>query len=72
MVRLGANGLEDCAELAGRVEEVDTGRALKFRSEKELIEFLRGASYSPAEIQNALAEREKETTKNEKTGHSQN
>ena len=71
MVRLGANGSEEYAELAGRVEEVDTGRTLKFRSEKELIEFLRGASYSPAEIQNAIAEREKETTKNEKTGHSQ-
>jgi hypothetical protein len=72
VVRLGANGSEDCAELAGRVEEVDTGRTLKFRSEKELIEFLRRASCSPAEIQNALAEREKETTKNGKTGHSQN
>jgi hypothetical protein len=61
VVRLGVDGSEDCAELSGRVEEVDTGRTLKFRSEKELIEFLRRAS-SPVETQNAVAEREKETT----------
>jgi len=51
VVRLGVTGSEDCAELSGRVEEVDTGRALKFRSEKELIEFLRRASPAPIETQ---------------------
>ena len=61
MVRLGV-GSEDCAELSGRVEEVDTGRTLKFRSGKELIEFLRRASPSPVDM-NAVAERETETTK---------
>jgi hypothetical protein len=64
VVRLGVDGSEDCAELSGRVEEVDTGRTLKFRSEKELVEFLRRASSCPVETQNAVAEREKETTKN--------
>lgn len=62
MVQLGGDGSEHCAELAGRVEEVDTGRALKFRSEKELIEFLRRASCGPLEMQDAAAGREKETT----------
>jgi hypothetical protein len=62
VVRLGVRS-EDCAELSGRVEEVDTGRALKFRSERELIEFLRRASPGPVEVQNVVAEREKETTK---------
>ena len=62
VVRLGGDGSEDCAELSGRVEEVDTGRTLKFRSEKELIEFLRRASCGPFEMQSAAAEREKETT----------
>lgn len=66
VVRLGV-GSEDSAELSGRVEEVDTGRALKFRSGKELIEFLRRASPGPVEVQNevqkVVAEREKETTK---------
>jgi hypothetical protein len=66
VVRLGV-GSEDCAELSGRVEEVDTGRTLKFRSGKELIEFLRRASTGPVEVQNevqnVVAEREKETTK---------
>jgi len=47
VVRLGVDGSEDRAELSGRVEEVDTGRTLKFRSEKELIEFLRRASSRP-------------------------
>jgi hypothetical protein len=63
VVRLGVGGSEDCAELSGRVEEVDTGRTLKFRSGKELIEFLRRASPGPVEVPNVVAEREKETTK---------
>jgi len=63
VVRLGVDGSEDCAELSGRVEEVDTGRTLKFRSEKELIQFLRRASCGPVETQDGVAEREKETTK---------
>ena len=63
MVRLGVNGSEDWAELSGRVEEVDTGRTLKFRSEKELIEFLRRASPGPVGMQDVVAEREKETIK---------
>ncbi len=63
MVRLGVGGSEDCAELSGRVEEVDTGRTLKFRSDKELIQFLRRASSGLAEMQSVVAERGKETTK---------
>ena len=51
MVRLGVDGSEDCAELSGRVEEVDTGRTLKFRSGKELLEFLRRASPCPSETE---------------------
>lgn len=33
-------GTESGAELAGRVEEVDTGRAFRFRSGSELLRFL--------------------------------
>ena len=62
-MRLGVDGSENCAELSGRVEEVDTGRTLKFRSGKELIEFLRKASSAPIEMRDVAAEREKETTK---------
>lgn len=63
MVRLGVSGSEDLAELAGRVEEVDTGRTLHFRSEKELIQFLRKASVRPVEAQDAVAELVRETQK---------
>lgn len=38
VVQLGAQS-ED--EIVGRVEEVDTGRSLRFRSGKELLDFLK-------------------------------
>ena len=39
VVRLRVESLED--ELSGRVEEVDTGRTVRFQSGVELLEFLR-------------------------------
>ena len=39
VVRLRVESLED--ELSGRVEEVDTGRTVRFQSGEELLEFLR-------------------------------
>ena len=41
VVRLGAPEKQSRQELEGRIEEVDTGKSLRFHSGKELIEFLR-------------------------------
>ncbi len=41
VVRIGTHGQQDQEELMGRVEEVDSGRSLRFRSGEELLEFLR-------------------------------
>jgi hypothetical protein len=42
VVRLGAHEKPSREELEGRIEEVDTGRSLRFHSGEELIQFLRG------------------------------
>ena len=41
MVHLGAPEKQSRQELEGRIEEVDTGKSLRFHSGVELIEFLR-------------------------------
>ena len=41
VVCLGSQGEQSQEELEGRIEEVDSGKSLRFRSGKELIEFLR-------------------------------
>ena len=53
LVRMGAHGQQGHEELAGRVEEVDSGQSLRFRSGEELLEFLRKRQ------QDVVAEREK-------------
>jgi hypothetical protein len=42
VVRIGSHQDKSQEELEGRIEEVDTGRSIRFRSGEELIEFLRG------------------------------
>ena len=39
VVQIGAQG--DRGNLCGRVEEVDSGRSVRFRSGEELLEFMR-------------------------------
>ena len=41
MVHLGAPDKQSHEELEGRIEEVDTGKSLRFHSGGELIRFLR-------------------------------
>ena len=41
VVRLGSQGEQSHEELEGRIEEVDSGKSLRFHSGEELIEFLR-------------------------------
>ena len=41
VVCLGSQGEQSQEELEGRIEEVDSGRSLRFHSGEELIEFLR-------------------------------
>ena len=53
VVRIGAHEQQDREELAGLVEEVDSGRSQRFRSGEELLQFLRQRQ------QDALAELEK-------------
>lgn len=53
VVRIGAHEQQDLGELAGQVEEVDSGRSQRFRSGEELLQFLRRRQ------QDALAELEK-------------
>lgn len=53
VVRLGAHEKPSREELEGRIEEVDTGRSVRFRSGEELIQFLRGRQ------EDALTEPEK-------------
>jgi hypothetical protein len=54
LVRFGAHRQQDHEELAGRVEEVDSGRSLRFRSGDELLEFLRNRQ------QDVVTEQEKD------------
>ena len=54
VVRIGAHEQQDREELAGQVEEVDSGRSQRFQSGEELLEFLRRRQLD------ALAESEKE------------
>jgi hypothetical protein len=54
VVRLGAHRLQNQEEIAGRIEEVDSGRSQRFRSGEELLAFLR------ARQQDAGAESEEE------------
>ena len=42
VVCLGSQGEASQEELAGRIEEVDSGKSVLFHSGEELIEFLRG------------------------------
>lgn len=42
VVRLGTHEKQSREELVGRIEEVDTGKSLRFHSGEELIAFLRG------------------------------
>lgn len=53
VVCLGKQGKQSREELEGRIEEVDSGKSLRFHSGEELIEFLRNRQ------KNALTEREK-------------
>jgi hypothetical protein len=53
VVRIGAYAQQNREELAGQVEEVDSGRSQRFRSGEELLQFLRQRQ------QDALAELEK-------------
>ena len=53
VVCLGSQGEQSHKELEGRIEEVDSGKSLRFHSGEELIEFLRNRQ------KNALTEREK-------------
>ena len=41
VVCLGSKGEQSQEELEGRIEEVDSGKSLRFHSGEELIEFLR-------------------------------
>ena len=41
VVCLGSQGEQSHKELEGRIEEVDSGKSLRFHSGEELIEFLR-------------------------------
>jgi hypothetical protein len=41
VVCLGSQGEQSQKELEGRIEEVDSGKSLRFHSGEELIEFLR-------------------------------
>jgi hypothetical protein len=53
VVRLGRQGEQSREELEGRIEEVDSGKSLRFHTGEELIEFLRNRQ------KDALAERER-------------
>ncbi|MEO8052479.1 MAG: hypothetical protein ABI833_18875 [Acidobacteriota bacterium] len=53
VVCLGSQGEQSHEELEGRIEEVDSGKSLRFHSGEELIQFLR------SQQKNALTEREK-------------
>lgn len=53
VVCLGSQGEQSRKELEGRIEEVDSGKSLRFHSGEELIEFLRSRQ------KDALTEREK-------------
>ena len=53
VVRLGSQGEQSQKELEGRIEEVDSGKSLRFHSGEELIEFLRDRQ------KDALTERER-------------
>jgi hypothetical protein len=41
VVCLGSQGEQSREELEGRIEEVDSGKSIRFHSGEELIEFLR-------------------------------
>ena len=53
VVCLGNRGEQSQEELEGRIEEVDSGKSLRFHSGEELIGFLRDRQ------RNALTERER-------------
>ena len=53
VVCLGSQGEQSQEELEGRIEEVDSGKSLRFHSGEELIEFLRSRQ------KDALTERER-------------
>jgi len=53
VVCLGSQGEQSLEELEGRIEEVDSGKSLRFHTGEELIEFLRNRQ------KDALAERER-------------
>jgi hypothetical protein len=53
VVCLGNQGEQSREELEGSIEEVDSGKSLRFRSGEELIEFLRSRQ------KDGLTEREK-------------
>ena len=53
VVHLGASQKQSREELEGRIEEVDTGKSLRFHTGEELIEFLRERQ------EDALTERER-------------
>jgi hypothetical protein len=53
VVCLGNQGKQSHEELEGRIEEVDSGKSLRFHSGDELIEFLRNRQ------KDALTERER-------------
>jgi hypothetical protein len=55
VVHLGASPEQSQEELEGRIEEVDTGKSLKFHSGGELIQFLR----ERLEVARAEPERDK-------------
>jgi len=55
VVHLGASQKQSREELEGRIEEVDTGKSLRFHSGGELIQFLR----ERLEIGRAEPERDK-------------
>ena len=48
VVQLRMESPED--KLSGRVEEVDTGRMVRFQSEEELLEFLRDRQYDRSRV----------------------
>ena len=41
LVSMGTHGQQGDEEFAGRVEEIDSGRSIRFRSGEELLVFLR-------------------------------
>jgi hypothetical protein len=53
VVCLGSQGEQSREELEGRIEEVDSGKSLRFHTGEELIEFLRNRQ------KDALTERER-------------